>query len=416
MRSALRTGIVLALAVGAVAWVARAAWRPDLPMALPIVVSSAFEEVVDTLAPRETLSDLLGRHGLTPGDVEAILHAAPRLDPRRLPDGLMVALRIPLGARPDRLAMRLNWDERLHLRRDTTGWRAEVETIEWRAEPVRIVGRVGSSLWESAAEAMHQASLDAEARELHAFVATLIGVYEWVVDFYLDLREGDRFDVIAERLISSEGERRFGRILAAELEVNGQPHMALALERADGITEYYDEGGRSLRRAFYRSPLEFGRLSSSFGMRRHPILGRWRNHLGVDYAARPGTPVRATADGVVTFVGRDGGYGNAVRIRHANRYSTTYAHLSRFSVRRGQRVRQGQVIGRVGATGLANGPHVHYELRRGGLALNSRRVSLGDGKPVAEGRRGEFERTRDHYLRIFASAPVRLARAPADRE
>jgi len=212
-----------------------------------------------------------------------------------------------------------------------------------------------------------------------------------VGDVTRDLRPGDRVEVLIERRESPEGERRLGRILAARVDVAGSPSFAFAYRNG-----FYDERGRSLRRAFLRAPVAYRHVSSRFGGRYHPILKQWRSHQGTDYAAGYGTPVRATADGVVTMAGRNGGYGNLIELRHANGIRTRYGHLSKFAkgVRVGQRVSQEQTIGYVGSTGLSTGPHLHYEFLVNGRPTNPQRKDFGAGVPVAKEQKAAFDSTR----------------------
>ena len=206
--------------------------------------------------------------------------------------------------------------------------------------------------------------------------------------------------MLIERLQSPEGEKRLGRVLAARVDVAGSPSFAFAFDGANGQGGFYDDRGRSLRRAFLRAPLRFSHISSRFGGRFHPILRRWRTHEGTDYAAAFGTPVRATADGIVTEAGRNGGYGNLVELRHANGIQTRYGHLSRFAagLHQGQRVHQDQIIGYVGATGLATGPHLHYEFRVNGRATNPQRKDAGAGEPVPTKLKSAFDTVRAQLL------------------
>jgi murein DD-endopeptidase MepM/ murein hydrolase activator NlpD len=224
----------------------------------------------------------------------------------------------------------------------------------------------------------------------------LADVYAWSVDFNRDIQPGDRFTVLAERLVSEEGEVRLGRILASHLLVSGNPLPAFRFER--GTTRgFFDEDGNSLRRAFLRAPVEFRRISSSFSRsRRHPVLGVWRRHEGTDYAASRGTPVMAAGDGTVLRAHWAGGYGNLVELRHRNGITTRYGHLQRIGrgVRVGVRVSQGDVIGYVGATGLATASHLHYEFRVNGVAVDSRRVDLGNGEPIHRALLEEFQLER----------------------
>jgi len=207
------------------------------------------------------------------------------------------------------------------------------------------------------------------------------------IDFHRDLRQGDRFSVVYETHWVDGRPLRAGRVLAAEFVNQGR--MLRAVWFADG---YYAPDGKNMRKALLRSPLEFSRVSSAFGMRKHPFLQSWRAHQGVDYAAAAGTRVRAVGDGIVEFAGRKGGYGNFVIVRHDSRVSTGYAHLKSFGrgIRAGARVAQGDTLGLVGQTGWATGPHLHYEFRVAGAARNPLSVPLPAGTPVAPHDMGAF--------------------------
>jgi len=206
----------------------------------------------------------------------------------------------------------------------------------------------------------------------------LADVFGGDIDFHRDLRKGDQFTVVYELHHLAGRPVRAGRVLAAEFINQGKAYRAVHFG-----TGYYAPDGKNLRKAFLRSPLEFSRVSSGFGMRRHPIAGAWRAHKGIDYAAPIGTRVRAVGDAVVEYAGARGGYGNVVILRHHGAYSTVYAHLSRVSVRRGARVAQNDTIGFVGMTGWATGPHLHYEFRVGGDARNPFSVAMPAALPVA---------------------------------
>ena len=238
-------------------------------------------------------------------------------------------------------------------------------------------------------------------------------VYAWAIDFTRDIRPGDRFQVVFERLVSEDGEVRFGRVLASDLSISGKSLTAFRFGGAEGRGAlYYDTEGSSLRRAFLRAPVEFRRISSRFASARfHPVLGLTRRHEGTDYAAAPGTPVMAAGDGVVLRAGRAGGYGNLIELRHLNGIITRYGHLRGFArnIRRGVRVQQGQTIGYVGSTGLATGPHLHYEFRVNGVARDSRKVQLSSGAPVAVQVRAAFEQVRD---RLLSALHQPVAQAP----
>ena len=198
------------------------------------------------------------------------------------------------------------------------------------------------------------------------------------IDFHRDLRNGDQFAVVYELHYLGGRPVRAGRLLAAEVTNNRKTFRAVHFG-----TGYYTPEGKNLRKAFLRSPLEFSRVSSGFGMRRHPIAQAWMKHEGIDYAAPTGTRVRAVGDGIVEHAGLKGGYGKVVIIRHHGQYSTVYAHLSRINVHRGQRVAQNDTIGAVGQTGWATGPHLHYEFRVGGQARNPFSIAMPAALPVA---------------------------------
>lgn len=197
------------------------------------------------------------------------------------------------------------------------------------------------------------------------------------IDFHRDLRKGDQFTVVYELHHLAGRPVRAGRVLAAEFVSRGKAYRAVHFRNG-----YYAPDGNNLRKAFLRAPLEFSRVSSGFGMRRHPIARAWRAHQGVDYAAPTGTRVRAVGDAVVEHAGPRGGYGNVVILRHHGQYSTVYAHLSRVAVRRGARVEQNDTIGFVGQTGWATGPHLHYEFRVGGQARNPMSMAMPAALPV----------------------------------
>jgi murein DD-endopeptidase MepM/ murein hydrolase activator NlpD len=222
----------------------------------------------------------------------------------------------------------------------------------------------------------------------------LADVFSSEVDFHRDLRPGDRFAVVFEAFYSNGEFVRSGRIVAAEFTNAGRTSRAVYYQDPQGHGGYYTPEGKNMRKSFLRSPLEFSRVSSGFSLSRfHPILNTWRAHRGVDYAAPTGTRVKATADGYVQFVGRQGGYGNLIVLRHRNEFSTAYGHLSGYAkgLRVGQRVNQGDVIGYVGMTGLATGPHLHYEFRVNGVFQNPLRLAVPPGPPITTALRPAFD-------------------------
>lgn len=385
----------------------RRPWREaELPVARVIeVMADPATTVLDTLRRGETLSDLLARQGVLDLDLTR-LDPSIAFDPRRLRPGLVFSFRRPAPDSPTtRIAVRSSPEQRVIFQRATDRWDTAVESIAWHSEPFRIEGAIDNSLYEAIDAQVGDDQLDAGQRQRLAW--DLADIYAWQVDFTRDIQAGDRFRVVFDRMISEDGEIRFGRVLASDLTMSGKSMTAFRFDGGDRPT-FYDADGNSLRRAFLRAPVQFRRISSTFARsRRHPVLGITRRHQGTDYAANPGTPVMAAGDGVVIRAGRAGGYGNLIELRHRNGITTRYGHLRGFArgVRGGARVTQGQTIGYVGSTGLASGPHLHYEFRVNGVAKDSRRVALGNGAPVAQRHREAFEQERDRLRQLLDSSP-----------
>jgi murein DD-endopeptidase MepM/ murein hydrolase activator NlpD len=405
-----------ALATSALLWGAHEAWSGRRPLvAAPLRVTSAYDEFADTLHRNETLSDVLSRAGITGRDYAAFLTAATGIPARRLRVGQVFEFRRLKGdSVTRRVLVRTAPESRVWISRlgGDSGWVQRVEAIPWMVTRLRAVGVIETSLYDALDQAISDSFLP--VRERRQLAWAIADVYDWEVDFNRDIRPGDRFAVLIERLESPEGERRFGRILAARVDVAHTPSYAFYFEADGGVRGFYDEQGRSLRRAFLRAPLEFRRVSSRFGGRYHPILKEWRSHQGTDYAAGYGTPVRATADGIVTKAGREGGYGNLVELRHANGIRTRYGHLSAFGkgVSIGARVKQGEWVGYVGSTGLSTGPHLHYEFIINGRPRNPLRKDAGPVKKVPAPLRGEFENLRAQLLAELEPRPTAPAVPP----
>ena len=230
----------------------------------------------------------------------------------------------------------------------------------------------------------------------------LANIFGWDIDFVLDIRKGDHFTLIYEEIFRDGEKLKDGNILAAEFINNGKTYRALRYTNpSTGNTGYYNPEGLSLRKAFLRSPVNFSRISSKFSNRRyHPLLHKFRSHKGVDYAASRGTPIRASGDGKIIHKGGKGGYGKTIILKHGSRYSTLYAHMSSYNrkVRKGSYVKQGQIIGYIGSTGLASGPHLHYEFRVNGVHRNPLTVKFPSTKPIPTRHRDNFELTTHSYL------------------
>jgi murein DD-endopeptidase MepM/ murein hydrolase activator NlpD len=234
----------------------------------------------------------------------------------------------------------------------------------------------------------------------------LIRAYSWDVDFQRDIRAGDGFQVMFDKLYDEHANHvHSSTIRFAALTLSGKRHAIYRYTTRDGTDDYFDDQGRSARKALMRTPINGARLSSGFGKRRHPILGYTKMHRGVDFAAARGTPIYAAGNGVVVKSGRNGAYGNYVKIRHNSRYSTAYAHMRRINknARRGKRVKQGQVIGTVGATGRVTGPHLHYEILVGGRRTNPLKVKMPSGRKLKGRELESFLAARSRTDEAFAA-------------
>ena len=221
------------------------------------------------------------------------------------------------------------------------------------------------------------------------------------IDFHHDLRKGDKFTVVYEMTYSNGALLHTGRIQAAEFINQGHTYRAVYFQKDAQHGDYYTPEGKSMHKAFLRSPVEFSRISSGFTTARfHPILKKWRAHKGVDFAAPMGTRVKVTADGIVSLVGKQNSYGNVIMVNHQGRYTTVYGHLSRFAkgLHQGQRVAQGDVIGYVGMTGWATGPHLHYEFKVNGQQHDPLRVALPDAKPIDSTYLAEFQPVANNFV------------------
>jgi len=235
-----------------------------------------------------------------------------------------------------------------------------------------------------------------QGKEALMLALDLSDIFAWDIDFTTDIRNGDTFKVVVEGLYLNGELRKYGKILSAEIVTNGETYRAYRFTDEEG-TDYYDASGKSLKKAFLKAPLSFRRISSTFSKERHhPILKIIRPHHGIDYAAPKGTPVSAASDGTVVFAGRRGQYGNLVILRHRNGYKTYYGHLSKIDkrVRPGARIDQGSLIGNVGATGLATGPHLHYEMRINDRPVNPLSIKVSRGRAIAGKSMAEFTRIK----------------------
>jgi len=242
----------------------------------------------------------------------------------------------------------------------------------------------------------------------------LADLFSGDIDFRRDLRAGDTFNVVYEALEADGEVLKYGRLLSAEFVNNGKAHQLMWFQEPGKKGAYYTFSGQSLRRTFLASPLAFSRVSSGYGMRFHPISGNRRPHLGIDFAAPTGTPVRTVADGTVQFAGWQRGYGNVIFIQHRQERTTVYAHLHRIDVRKGQRVDQGDLIGQVGSTGDSTGPHLHFEYRVRGVHNDPLTLArVNEGEPISTASRAAFTAAAQAMKLKLASAAT-VVQASAD--
>lgn len=259
------------------------------------------------------------------------------------------------------------------------------QAIPYTIEIEAIGGRINSSLFSTIAQL-------GESSELAVHI---MNIFAWDIDFIRDIRQGDYFTVLVEKRYRDGNLAGYGNLLAAEFNNRDQAYYAFRFDDGDANVGYYDEQGKSLRKAFLKAPLSYTRISSGFTKRRfHPVQNKWKPHLAIDYAAPIGTPVMAVADGTITQKSYDRSNGNKLRIRHPNSYETTYIHLSKFArgMKKGQRVRQGEVIAYVGTTGVSTGPHLDFRVFKNGQAINPLTMKSSPAKPISAANKESFTR------------------------
>ncbi len=413
MKRALTKALVIggcaALGAGAIA-IGRPVPQRAAGELLAVAEPPAPEPVVlvrtDTIHSGEPLLAVLQRHGLDHDEANRAITGLSLLDARRVRAGTEVVAEVHPDSGVRRVTFQLTIDRVVRLVREGAGWTETEERLPWAVDTVAVAGVVSSTL---------TGAIVAAADEFPQRVRTelaygIADVLEYRVDLSRDLRVGDSITVLVERETAPNGYVRPGRILATRARIAGGTIDAVRFDDAEGRPQFYDAEGKSLRASFLRAPLEFRRISSVFGSRRHPILKTWRQHNGVDYAAATGTPVRAIGDGTVIFAGWKGGYGRTVEIRHRNGMVTRYGHLNSIArgISNGTAVRIASTIGTVGMTGLATGPHLHFETLVNGVHRDpSTALRNVGGEPLPAAHRAAFALRRsalfaDLDARVFA--------------
>ncbi len=384
---------------------------PVAEEAEPVELSTAAPELRDVhevVRQGDTLGGILRRVGVSAEEVTRWSATTRRhVSLARLQAGHRFTFLMPSGTdRLSGLQYELTPESTLVMREDGDDITAQVERLPRMAD-VRVVGgTIESSLYAAATRRKVPESV----------ISAMVDVFGWEIDFSSDLQAGDTFGVVYEEKGDVDGKIQGGRVLAAEIVVGGKRWDAVYFEADDDGGNYYTPQGRSFGRSFLRYPLEFTRITSQFTSSRfHPLLGVDRPHLGVDFAAPMGTPVRAIASGRVEYAGWQGGSGRHIKIDHGSGIESCYSHLQAIAsnVRVGSHVQVGQMIGRVGASGLATGPHLHFALWRSGVYVNPMTVKLPASPPLPARYSSEFARVRDDVMRQLASAPsdVRVASA-----
>lgn len=407
LTQALVVGGMVVLAVGALA-IGRPV--PQRTAGELLVVEEPAAPVLDlrtdTIHSGEPLLAVLQRHGLGHDEANRAIAELSLLDARRVRAGTEVVAEVHPDSGVRNVTFQLAIDRVVKLIRSGDTWVETEERLPWSVDTVAVAGVVTSTLTDAVSRAAD--AFPASARTDVAY--RIAQVLEYRVDMSRDLRVGDSIVALVERESTAKGHVRPGRLLATRASIAGQSLEAVRFETASGDEMYYDAEGKSMRAAFLRAPLEFSRISSVYGSRKHPILKTWRQHTGVDYAASSGTPVRSIGDGRVVFAGWKGGYGRTVEVRHANGMVSRYAHLSALGagIKVGAPVKIASTIGRVGMTGLATGPHLHFEILVNGSHRDPR-VALKNvgGEPLPASQRSAFAMRRSALLadldtRIYA--------------
>ncbi|VAX12723.1 Peptidase, M23/M37 family [hydrothermal vent metagenome] len=354
----------------------------------------------------DALASIFKRHHLPPRELHDVMALGKdSANLKHLRPGDIVRFQIDKNQHLQELVYNINPLKSLHIQRQGQVFSATMQVKNIEKRSTYAIGQIKSSLFEAGKDAGLSDTL----------IMKMVNIFGWDIDFAQDIRKGDQFALIYEEQFLDGKKINDGAILAAEFINHGHTYRALRFTDASHHSDYYTPEGRSMRKAFLRTPVDFRRISSRFGNRHHPILNRMRLHKGVDYAAKSGTPIRASGDGKIIFRGRKGGYGRTIIIQHGGRYSTLYAHMSRFKrgMATGRRVKQGQIIGYVGQSGRATGPHLHYEFRVNGVHRNPLTIRLPNAAPIKKQYRNSFNRTASALLaQLDMHKQTRLAMFP----
>ena len=332
----------------------------------------------------DTLSTVFAKVGLSATTLHAVLNSSKEAKQlTRLKVGQALEFKLSEDGQLESLHSKLSDLESIALAKNDKGFSFKRELVKPEVQTTYSHGVINNSLFLSA----KRAGLS------HSLTMDLANVFGYDIDFAMDIREGDEFELIYEKKVVNGKQVGTGNILSARFTNRGKTYTAVRYTNKQGNSSYYNANGQSMRKAFIRTPVDFARISSRFSTgRRHPVLNKIRAHKGVDYAAPRGTPIKAAGDGRITLAGRHGGYGNAVIIQHGQRYRTLYAHMNGFAkgIRSGTNVKQGQIIGYIGTTGLSTGPHLHYEFQVNGVHVDPLSQKLPMADPIASSEKARF--------------------------
>ncbi len=360
-----------------------------------------FLEITGNIREGETLFDIFKKYGLSLDDLLSLREASAGVHKLRdLQANQRYRIRLDENKQVNSFTYRIDEDHILYIQCGEDGFCAEKIPVPYEKKIEHIGGVIKDSLISSLGR----------GKESLALARDLSDIFAWDIDFTTDIRNGDTFKLVVEGLYHNGSLKKYGKILSAEVINNGKAYRAYRFTDEEGA-DYYDASGQSLKKTFLKAPLNFRCISSTFSCGRyHPILKITRPHQGVDYAAPRGTPVAAAGDGSVVFAGKRGQYGNLVILDHPSGYRTYYGHLSEISrsVRPGGKVTQGTLIGRVGSTGLATGPHLHYEIRINDRPIDPLSVKVSRGRTISPESMAEFARLKADLNAELASIPAEL--------
>lgn len=361
------------------------------------VDTSIVDKVELVVSDGDTLSDLMLKFGIGSTSLATILNTEAGKLLKHVMPGQVVTAHYSSHGSLTSIEFTLTKLQLVRIIPAVEGYQVTLHTEEPEVRVVSAIGTITDSLYASAQRSGlsdHQ-------------IMSLAKAFQWDVDFAQDIQPDDRFAVVYEQRFASGERLDDGAILAAEFVNQGRKYQLVRYTDSQGNSDYYRPDGSGLRKAFIRSPLDFAHVSSGFGQRYHPVLNRLRAHKGVDYAAATGTPIKATGNGTIAFIGNKSGYGKTIILKHQSGYQTLYAHLSRFkgALRIGNTVKLGQVIGYVGSSGLATGPHLHYEFQVNGTHRNPLTVALPNSEPLPKRYRKDFQQKSAKLIAQLESMP-----------